>query len=152
MTGHKMIVTLVSAGQAKVGFSFIYRGAGEKCGECKYFSVCVKNLEDNRIYKIVNMRNRFLRCEQYDMDMRVVEVAESEVPAAISPKQSIEGAIITFYLQKCSGQDCENLALCSPEGLRDGDRCEVVKVCDNLKCPIGLQLRKVLLRRVPPSF
>ncbi|MBS7634626.1 UPF0179 family protein [Candidatus Bathyarchaeota archaeon] len=152
MAGPKIIVTLISAGQARVGFSFIHRGAGEKCGECRYFSVCVKNLEDNRVYKIVNVRDRFLRCELYDVDMRVVEVVESEVLAAVSPKQSIEGAIITFHSQKCSVQDCENAALCSPEGLRDGDRCEVVKVCDNLKCPVGLQLRKALLRRAPPSF
>lgn len=152
MAGPKIMVTLVSAGQAKVGFSFIHRGAGEKCGECKYFSVCVKNLEDNRVYKIVNVRDRFLRCELYDVDMRVVEVVESEVPAAVSPKQSIEGAIITFHSQRCSGQECENESLCSPEGLRDGDRCEVVKVYDNLKCPVGLQLRKALLRRSPPSF
>jgi uncharacterized protein (UPF0179 family) len=150
MTKPKMIVTLVSAGQAKAGFSFIHRGAGAKCSECKYFSVCVKNLENNRIYKIVNVRNKILKCELYDVDMRVVEVVESEVPAAITLKQSIEGAIITFHPQKCSGQDCENIALCSPEGLRDGDRCEVMEVSDKIKCPIGLQLRKALLRRTPP--
>lgn len=152
MTEPKIIVTLVSAGQAKAGLSFIHRGAGERCGECRYLSVCVKNLEDNRVYKIVNVRNKILRCELYDVDMMVVEVVESEVPAAITPKQSVEGAIITFHPQECSGRNCENAALCFPEGLRDGDRCEVIEVGDQIKCPIGLQLRRTLLRRtLPPS-
>ncbi|MCD6465130.1 UPF0179 family protein, partial [Candidatus Bathyarchaeota archaeon] len=76
MSENKVIITLVSVGQAKIGSLFIHRGAGTKCSECKYFNICVKNLEPNRIYKIVGLRNKILRCDLYEIDMRVVEVVE----------------------------------------------------------------------------
>ena len=147
----KTIITLLGAGQAKVNNIFIHRGSGSKCHKCKYFNVCVKNLEKDRIYRVVNVRDRILKCEPYNLEMRVVEVVEAEVPAAVSSKQAIEGAMLTFHPQNCGESDCENLILCSPEFLRDGDRCEVVAVYESLKCPRGFQLKRVLLKRVPSS-
>lgn len=151
MVKAKTIITLLGVGQAKIGEIFIHKGPGSKCSECKYFNVCVKNLEGGRLYKVVNVRDRILKCEPYDLEMRVVEVVEAEVPAAVSSKQAIEGAVLIFHPQKCDEQDCENLTLCSPEYLRDNDRCEVIAVHESLKCSRGFQLKKVLLRRVPSS-
>ncbi len=147
----KRIVTLVGAGQARIGERFIHKGSGSKCSECRYYSICVGNLESGRVYKIVNVRNKILRCEVYDLDMRVVEVTEAEVPAALASKQAIKGAVLTFHPQNCDEQNCGNIMLCSPGCLKDDDRCEVIEVYESLQCPKGFQLRRVLLRRVSPS-
>ncbi|MEM0011053.1 MAG: UPF0179 family protein [Candidatus Bathyarchaeia archaeon] len=144
----KIIVTMLSASQSRVGETFIYKGAGEKCYECKYFNVCAGNLREGRIYKVVNVRKKALNCEAYDIEMRVVDVVEAEINAAIPSKQAIEGVILTFYPQKCEEENCKNYALCLPEGLRESDRCEIVKIYGKLSCPRGLQLMKALLRRV----
>ncbi len=147
----KTIITLLGVGQAKINEIFIHKGSGSKCSKCKYYNVCVKNLESNRIYRVVNVRDKILKCEPYGLEMRVVEVVEAEVLSAIPSKQAIEGAVLTFHPQNCDEEDCENLKLCSPEYLRDNDRCKVVAVHESLNCPKGFRLKKVLLRRLPSS-
>lgn len=143
----KTIVTMLSASQSRVGETFIYRGAGQKCSGCKYFNVCAGNLSEGRIYRVVNVRKKTFNCEAYGIEMRVVDVVEAEINAAIPSKQAIEGVILTFYPQKCEEEICKNYSLCLPEGLAERDRCEVVKIYGKLSCPRGLQLMKVLLRR-----
>ncbi|MEM1507212.1 MAG: UPF0179 family protein [Candidatus Bathyarchaeia archaeon] len=147
----KPIITLVGVGQARVGELFVHKGFSAKCRECRYLNVCVKNLECGRIYRVVGLRDKVLKCEAYDIEMRVVEVVEAEVLAAIPSKQAIVGALITFHPQECDKQGCESYEFCSPEYLKDGDRCEIVEVYGAIGCPKDLQLRKVLLRRAPPS-
>jgi len=146
----RTIITLVGIGQAKVGESFIYKGPGLKCSECKYFNVCAKNLEGGRIYKIVNLRDKTLTCEMYNLEMRVVEVVEAEIEAAVASKQAIEGVVFSFHPQDCAEEGCENFKLCFPENLKNNDRCMIIKVYGSIKCLKGLQLMKVLLMRVPP--
>ncbi|MBS7639544.1 MAG: UPF0179 family protein [Candidatus Bathyarchaeia archaeon] len=151
MRREKPIITLLSAGQARVGEVFLHRGPGPACAGCKYFNVCVGNLESGRVYRVIGVRNKTLKCVAYDLEMRVVEVAEAEVPAAIPSKQAIKGVTLTFHSQDCGEHDCENAALCLPEYLRDNDRCEVIEVYEGLRCPRGFHLKRVLLRRAPPS-
>ena len=152
MTAHrKPIVTLVSIGQARVGTAFLHRGSGTKCENCEYLQVCVKNLEPQRVYKIVKVRDKTLHCRQYDSEMQVVEVLDAEIPAAIPAKQAIEGAVIMFQVRDCSQESCENSETCFPEGLRAGDRCEVLSVTESLPCSEAFLLKKVSLRRVPVS-
>ncbi|MCX8171646.1 MAG: UPF0179 family protein [Candidatus Bathyarchaeota archaeon] len=147
----KTIITLLGEGQARVGELFIHKGFGAKCYGCRYFNVCVKNLESGRVYRVVGLRDRVLKCEAYDIEMRVVEVVESEVLAALPSKQAILGALVTFHPQECGERGCENYELCSPEPLRSGDRCEIIEVYEAVRCPRDFQIRKVLLRRVSPS-
>lgn len=147
----RKIVTMLSAGQAKVGETFIYRGYGQKCPGCKYFRVCAENLNGGRVYKVINVRKRKFRCEAYDVEMHVVDVVEAEIEAAVPSKQAIEGIILTFHPQDCSNELCENHILCLPIGLIENDRCEVVRVYGRISCSRGLQLVRVLLRRVPSS-
>ena len=152
MTAHrKPIVTLVTTGQARVGTTFLHRGSGTKCENCEYFQVCVRNLEPERVYKIVKVRGKTLPCRQYDSEMHVVEVLDAEILAAISAKQAIEGAVIMFQVSDCSQESCENSEICFPAGLRAGDRCEVLNVTESLPCSEAFLLKKVSLRRVPVS-
>jgi len=147
----RKIVTLIGVGQAQVGSVFIHRGPGSKCGACEYSQVCVKNVEPERVYRIVRVREKTLPCRQYEMEMQVVEVLNAEIPAAILSKKAIIGAVVTFQTPDCKAEGCENFGLCFPAGLRDMDRCEVLGVTGNLKCPEGLALKAVSLRRVPAS-
>jgi len=152
VTAHrKPIVTLVSAGQARVGMIFIHRGLGPKCEDCEYSQVCVGNLEPDRVYEIAKVRDKTLSCGQYETEMQVVEVFDAEIPAAITAKQAIEGAVITFQMSDCGEEGCNDCELCFPTGLRAGDRCEVLSVTGSLPCSEGLLLKKVSLRRVPVS-
>ncbi len=151
MKEEKKIVTLIGVGQAVVGKEFIHNGSGSKCEACKYFQVCVKNLEPERIYRVVKVRENVLSCNLYKINMQAVEVVEAEVSVAVSSKQAIQNAIMTLRMPECGGQDCENYDLCFPRGLKRGDRCEIVAVGESLKCSQGSSLVKVLLRRVPAS-
>lgn len=145
----RKIITMLSVSQARIGEIFIYRGWGQKCPECRYFMVCAKNLSEGRIYRVVGVRNKAFKCEAYDIEMRVVEVVEADIDAAVPSKQAIEGVILTFHPQECNNNLCENYILCMPDGLIEGDRCKVVRVHGALKCPRGLQLVRTLLRRAP---
>jgi uncharacterized protein (UPF0179 family) len=82
--------------------------------------------------------------------MKVVEVKENEILTAMSPKQTIKGAIITFKTPECI-EDCEKHDVCFPLGIKDGDRCEIVKVNQCFECPHGIRRNLVFLRHVPFS-
>lgn len=147
----RTIVTMLSVGQARVGESFIFRGSGQGCRGCKYFKVCAGNLSAGRIYRVVNVRKRVFKCEVFDVEMHIVDVIEADVEAAVPSKQAIEGVILTFHLQECDNELCENRMLCLPGGLMENDKCEVIRIYGRLSCPKGLQLMRALLRRVPSS-
>jgi uncharacterized protein (UPF0179 family) len=150
-TRRKPIVTLISSGQARVGTAFIHRGAGSKCEDCEYFRVCVKNLEPERVYEIVKVRERTLPCSQYEAEMHVVEVVDARMLAAIPAKQAIAGAVVTLKTRECTEEICENREICFPTGLKAGDRCEVLSVTESLRCSEGFLLKKAFLQRVPVS-
>jgi hypothetical protein len=141
-----VIVTLVGKGQAKVGEAFIHKGPGSKCANCEYSRVCVENIEPGRIYEITRVRDKTHFCRQYEMEMHVVEVVNAKIPAAIPAKQAIPGAIITFKMPVCGEERCEAYELCFPEGLKSGDRCEVLEVTQSVECSLGSPRKRVLLQ------
>ena len=152
MRRKRIIITLIGKGQAKVGGVFIHRGPGAKCIECKYYQVCIENIESGRVYEIVKVREKTLFCSQYEMEMQVVEVVNAKIPSAIPSKQAIPGAIITFRRPVCNEEEkCVYYDLCFPEGLKSGDRCEVVEVIQNVQCLLGSPRKKVLLRLASAS-
>ncbi|MCS7120110.1 MAG: UPF0179 family protein [Nitrososphaerota archaeon] len=146
----KLIITLISRSQARIGLEFLFQGPSVKCSGCEYRKVCIGSIKPGRIYRIVNMRNKILHCPLTDADMQVVEVAAAERPAAILAKYAIRSAIIEFKRPDCTGIMCENHELCNPVGLSDGDRCEIISVMESLHCPSGLALKKALLLPSPP--
>ncbi len=150
-TNCKPVVTLIGVGQAKVGKVFLHKGAGSKCAECKFYNVCVKNLEAGRVYKVVGVRRKLMTCGAYETEMRVVEVADAEISASLPSKQAIENAVITYSPVDCKNQECENFELCVSSGLKSGDRCVVLEVAEGFECSQGLALKRVVLRRVPVS-
>jgi hypothetical protein len=104
-------------------------------------------LEVGRVYRVVRLRKKIFPCPLHEEGVRVVEVVESEISAAIPQKIALEGAVIIFRPEKCEKITCLNRNLCFPIGLFDGDRCEIVEVEKKIDCEKGLLLVTAKLRR-----
>jgi len=71
------IITMVGVKQARKGFEFLHESPSEKCEKCKYYRVCIGNLEAGRVYRIVGLREKTFPCPLHEGGVRVVEVVES---------------------------------------------------------------------------
>jgi len=60
----------------------------------------------------------------------LVVVEESPVKAAMEDRLIVEGVTLTFSPIVCR-IECNNRSLCIPEGLRENDKCQVIKVGEN---------------------
>ena len=145
------IITLVSKDKAQVGYTFLYNGPSSSCEGCERYQVCIKNLEEGRVYRVLKVRKRGFPCRLHEEGVVVVEVIESEVPAAIQTKLAIEGAVIPFESLECNDLFCKAYNLCVPVGLKEGDRCKIIEVKGTVKCPRGLRLTEVSLQRLLSS-
>jgi len=145
------IITLVGVKQARKGLEFLHEKPSEKCENCEYYKVCIGNLETGRVYRIIKLRDKVFPCPIHENGVRVVEVVESEISAAINQKVALEGAVITFHLEECENASCKYRSLCFPIGLYEGDRCEIVKVEEKIECEKGLRLVAVKLKRIVAS-
>jgi len=147
----KSVITLVGVRQAEEGFIFIHQGPSSGCEGCKYYQVCIENLEVGRVYKVVELREKVFPCRLHEAGVRVVEVVESDILATLPSKLAIEGAVITFQKVECDVQVCEHHQLCVPRGLFNGDHCTILKIEENVSCSKGSPLAKAALRRLPSS-
>jgi len=147
-TKKEKIITMVGVKQARKGFEFLHETPSEKCKKCQYYKVCIGNLEAGRVYRIVGLREKTFSCPLHEGGVRVVEVVESEISAAIPQKIALEGAVITFHKIVCENFTCKYRGLCFPVGIYDGDRCEIVGLSDKIDCKVGNLLRIVKLRRI----
>ncbi|MBS7613508.1 UPF0179 family protein [Candidatus Bathyarchaeota archaeon] len=141
------IITLCGIAQAKVGFTFLAGKPSEQCVDCRLYKVCIGKLEHLRLYRVVEVRGKTFQCRIHKDGVKLVVVEESPVEAAVEDKLIVEGVVLTFSPIACK-IECSSRSLCIPEGLRQNDRCQVVKVGEKLNCLAGLKLRKVILRRV----
>jgi len=148
MVKQRKIVTLVSMENAKKGYRFLFEGhIYEQCMSCTLYNVCVGNLEKGRIYEVINVRRKRHKCKALNTELAVVEVREAPLEVAIRTSHAIEGAIITFYPINCSKLLCVNYGLCSPLGLKSGDKCKILKIYGKISCPRNMSLSKVLINR-----
>ena len=115
------IVTLVGVRQAKIGFTFLQEEIPDICNDCRLFKVCMKNLEPERSYRVINVRDKTFTCGVHEEGARVVEVVEAEVKTCIDKKFVFEGGIITFKPQVCENWSCQSYRKCVPNGLKKGD-------------------------------
>lgn len=142
------ILTLCGAAQAKLGFTFLAGKPSEQCIDCRLYKVCVGRLEPLRLYRVVEVTGKTFQCQIHKDGVRLVAVEESPVEAAVEDKLIVEGVVFTFRPIVCK-IECVSRSLCTPEGLRRNDRCQVVKVGGKLNCLAGLNLRRVILKRIP---
>jgi uncharacterized protein (UPF0179 family) len=136
--------------QAREGFVFINKGGTDKCGECRFHRVCVENLEPNRVYEVVGIREREIPCIIHENGARVVEVVEPQTKMAIPLKEGFEGAVFTFIPRECDNSNCDKRDLCFPLGIESGDRCKIVEVVGRVECALESKnpLAIILLRRM----
>ncbi|WXG40815.1 MAG: UPF0179 family protein [Candidatus Freyarchaeum deiterrae] len=144
MTG---ILTLVGIKQAKKGAKFVNVGHAEICENCELYKVCIGNLEPKRVYEIIDIRNIEHPCKIHEEGVRVVEVAHSNIQAALEARQAIPGATITYSPIECTFYDCPSLDICKPSGLFEGDKCLIENLLEKINvCRAGKALRMVNLK------
>ncbi len=149
MPKEKVLITFIGVHQAKKGFTFIHEGLLKNCEECDFFKVCMKNLEPGRIYKVKKILQKKFPCKVHENGVQVVEVTESDIEASIQERQAFNGCIITFQHQDCNEIHCSHYEKCKATGLKNGDKCRIIKVKEKLTCPLEKTLVSSVLHRLP---
>ena len=140
-----VLVTVVGEAQCRVGFEFVFGGPNAECRDCKVKNVCF-HLEENRRYKVVNIREVHHECKLHEGGVRVVEVERIPTRAAIPARSAIEGATLTYEASNCGWVGCPNYASCHPRGAAMGMKLRVLSVEEpDVDCPKGLKLKTVVL-------
>ena len=109
----------------------------------------MSNLEPGRIYRVDVIRDKVFPCKVHEEGVRVVEVVEPDLEAAIESRLAFLGGTVPYQPQECVDVSCINYGKCVPQGLRKGDKCRISDVIEQVKCPLGrsLVLAKVHLQR-----
>lgn len=142
-------ITLLNEKFARIGYRFVFEGAAQACSECRYYKVCIQNLEQGRVYEVKEVRDRRLECKAYGITVVPVVVVEPDIEALIDKRIAIEGAIITFNYPNCNELNCPNYKKCFPKGLKNGDKVRILEVRNTTeRFPCGQSLVHVKLRRI----
>jgi uncharacterized protein (UPF0179 family) len=152
MDNKEEIITVVGLKQSKIGFLFLHEKPLAECEECRLYKVCMTNLEANRVYEVIEVRDKHFPCNIHEEGVQVVKVVEADREVAINPKFVFPQAIITYQTQECHNMGCPHYITCVPQGLKNGDKVKILKVKDAITCPEGNSLIEVILRRRPPQL
>ena len=148
MTDNNTTITLIGSRLAKEGEDFIFMGESRECKRCKLKRTCM-NLEPGRKYRVAKVRSDTVHeCFIHDGGVLTVDVESSPIVAAIESRKAVEGSKISYEHPKCKTFDDSVYDILYPEGLKEGDKCTVVKVLgpmDETQVQ-GCSLKKVELR------
>jgi len=136
------LVTLIGKELAKEGEEFIYLGPNNECRNCKLKTVCF-NLKPGRKYKITSVRDKHHECNLHEGPAVVVEVQEMPIIIAIE-KKLVEGSTTKIGNRNCENVGCINYEFCNITLTKDKDYI-IVKIYENIDCPIGYELQKAEL-------
>lgn len=140
------MIALIGKRMAKQGLEFQFLGNILDCRECPLKNICFM-LESGKYYRITSVRDKEHQCKIHDLNRVVtVEVEEIPVPMAVSKKIAIEGSTITFENGQCDEIHCKYYDLCNIPGLRDETKVKIEGYIEDIDCPRGKQLSKVLVR------
>jgi len=138
------LVTLLGELLAREGNEFVY--PQQICKTCKVRTVCL-NLEEGRRYRVISIRDIRHDCALHeDGFVRVVEVERAEIPTTMRKKAAIEGSTVSWERIDCGNMGCAEWWLCHPCGLSDGQKVKVVQVAEDIPCPEGYDLKKVVVQ------
>ena len=143
------MITLVGSRQAKKNFMFIHEGQLDECTGCTLFNVCMANLELGRVYTVKVVRDKVFSCKVHEEGVRVVEVVKPDLEATVERRLAFLGGIVSYQPQECVDSSCVHYGACVPQGLKKGDKCKILEVNRQVKCPSGrsLVLAKVQLSK-----
>jgi uncharacterized protein (UPF0179 family) len=141
------LITLIGKKLAKPGQEFIHFGVGNsrECMGCKLRKVC-DNLQVGRRYVVKSSMNKpHEKCKIHEEGVMLVEVEPAEIRATVG-STSKEGEQFAFMKSDCPELMCDNRFLCFPEGIKEGDKCRIVKVVEKkVDCKKGSKLCVVIL-------
>lgn len=121
------MITLIGKDLAKKGNEFIFYGPAEECNDCRFKSSCVGSLEEGRKYKIVDIKDNEQKCPIHAENTVIpVEVERSQITLLTESKNIFEGSTFTYNAPECD-ENCDFHDLCFPEGLKENDKCIVLK-------------------------
>ncbi|WP_321430805.1 UPF0179 family protein [uncultured Methanolobus sp.] len=141
-------ITLIGSKLAKEGEDFVFMGESRECKKCKLRKTCL-NLDPGRKYRVAKIRNNTVHdCFIHDDGVLTVEVETAPILAAIESRKAVVGSKISYELPKCKEFDDSVYDILYPEGLKEGDKCTVVKVHGPMEDGMvsGCSLKKVELK------
>lgn len=141
------MITLIGKDLAKEGQEFVFLGPAEECEKCRFKSSCVGNLELNRKYVVVNVKENEQKCSIHaEGAVLPVEVELAQIDLLTASKNIFEGSTFTFNAPNCD-EKCDFHDLCFPEGLIENDKCIVLNNVGKHKeeCKKGYKLNKLTL-------
>ncbi|WP_423793259.1 UPF0179 family protein [Methanocaldococcus indicus] len=140
------MITLIGSKLAKTGEEFLYVGELDECEKCRFKKLCHGNLEKGRIYKIVSVRSSNHPCPIFDEGVKVVEVKLANLTIMVDAKKALEGMTLHFEPIKCDNYECPYYKYCSPSGIYEGEKFEIIKVFnEKINCKNNRTLKKVLI-------
>ena len=142
------MITLIGKDLAKKGQEFVFLGPADECETCRFKSSCVGNLELNRKYVVVDVKENEQKCPIHAEGIVIpVEVDRAKINLLTQSKSIFEGSTFTFNAPDCDEETCEFRDLCFPEGLMENDKCIVLKNDGKHKeeCKKGYKLNKLTL-------
>lgn len=145
----KTSVTLVGSELVNNEMEFIFYGPASECEGCKLKNSCL-NLEEGRRYKVLGPRGGMKQnCPIHESGVVAVEVIESPTTASIESRRAFNGSKIFYDHINCNENECEFYDLCHPMGIKNGDKCTILKVIGDLpgECPKGFSLKLAELKR-----
>ncbi|MDI6643502.1 MAG: UPF0179 family protein [Methanobacteriaceae archaeon] len=141
------MITLIGKSLAMKGLKFLHYGAATECERCRFKNTCIDSLKEGRMYLIKNVKDTEHHCPIHEgHKVRVVEVEKAHINTLVDSKSAFEGSMLIFKYPDCE-DECLMRDLCFPEGLKNGDKCKIVKNKGKPKnkCIKGMNLTEVVL-------
>lgn len=139
------MITLVPSSIAKEGYTFIHTGeTPAECKSCKKKLTCIENLEKERRYTIVAVKDIEHPCNIRGT-VQVVEVSEPEIIMFVDSKLAFEGMSLVYHPPGC--EDCQHMDVCMPAGLKEGDKIQISEILGDAPCK-KKKMKKVAVKRV----
>ena len=141
------MITLIGKDLALEGMEFVFLGPADECENCRFKSSCVGNLELNRKYVVVDVKDNEQKCSLHDEGLVVpVEVERAKIELLTNSKSIFEGSTFTYNAPDCD-EKCDFHDLCFPDGLAENDKCIVLGNEGKHKeeCKKGYKLNRLTL-------
>ncbi len=141
------IITLIGIKLAKKNRNFLFAGAVKECENCNSSlkSVCIENLEKDRVYKILEIRKVIHPCPVFEGGVTIIEVEKAPITIAIDIKTAYEGATISCNIPDCNETSCYNYSYCKPLGIKPADKFKILKILGNLPSTCSKEKRLKLV-------
>ena len=141
------MITLIGKDLAKNGQEFVFIGPADQCENCRFKSSCVENLEVNRKYVVIDVKDNEQKCPIHAEGIVIpVEIDRAKINILTTSKSIFEGSTFTYNAPECD-ESCDFHDLCFPEGLVENDKCIVLNNNGKHKgeCKKGYNLNKLTL-------